>query len=92
VAFADQTVGDRQKAIALTAVRCSTRTDVPADWQRLLELTRTSPEDVHGVVLLPLTTPNVFRQNARSETSAALRDGLAPSEALGEPPGRRAAP
>ena len=38
-------------AVALTAVRCSSRPDTPADWQRLVTLTAKSPDDVRGVVL-----------------------------------------
>jgi WD40 repeat protein/tetratricopeptide (TPR) repeat protein len=47
---ADQSVRLSRDAAGLTAVLCTTRPDALADWQRLVQLTRNSPDDVRGKV------------------------------------------
>jgi hypothetical protein len=48
--FADQAITLNRAAAEVTAVRCTTRPDTLADWQRLIPLTKHSAPEVRGKV------------------------------------------
>jgi len=76
---ADQAVRLSRDAAAVTAVRCTTRADALTDWQRLVPLTKKSPDEVCG---------KLFCRTGRYDEAVKLLEPLRTAPAGGlVPPG-----